>query len=319
MTSEQDKEAVSQTMVVRGAENDTREDTEEKGSEEKEKNQVALDGATDEAPASPTLSYAPTSPPLSPLSPPLSPLASPTAPPSTPPSSPIPSLRLSLSSPKRYTDALNCGGRRSYAETLNCGNGGMRSAITNCSDRSVTCAAVACGPRGGGSPQSGDGTISLAAMTSTYGEECNICLGQFQVGDRAAWRRDDDAAPGDGPSPANGAAVSDDDANDSGGRNGSEGGEAAAGQGCDHVFHEECISRWLLVRDGCPICRRPYFSDAAEDPEDATNPSAAGDGPAAGANSGDVGIDLELGVVTNVNNSGGGSQRGALDISAVRE
>ena len=28
-----------------------------------------------------------------------------------------------------------------------------------------------------------------------------------------------------------------------------------------HVFHDECMKRWLLVRDGCPICRRLYLGE----------------------------------------------------------
>ncbi len=27
------------------------------------------------------------------------------------------------------------------------------------------------------------------------------------------------------------------------------------------MFHDECMKRWLLVRDGCPICRRLYLDE----------------------------------------------------------
>lgn len=27
------------------------------------------------------------------------------------------------------------------------------------------------------------------------------------------------------------------------------------------MFHDECMKRWLLVRDGCPICRRLYLEE----------------------------------------------------------
>ncbi|KAL3768505.1 hypothetical protein ACHAW5_002462 [Stephanodiscus triporus] len=130
-----------------------------------------------------------------------------------------PRLSLSSSSSKRYTDALNCGGRRShYSDALNCGTAA-------CSGNH------AIGGGGGGVPRASRPSpeahsVPISTIISTYGEECNICLGAFQVGDHAAWsttrRGEDDAA-------------------------------------CGHVFHEECITRWLLVRDRCPICRESYF------------------------------------------------------------
>ena len=31
------------------------------------------------------------------------------------------------------------------------------------------------------------------------------------------------------------------------------------------MFHDECMKRWLLVRDGCPICRRSYLDGVVEE------------------------------------------------------
>lgn len=30
---------------------------------------------------------------------------------------------------------------------------------------------------------------------------------------------------------------------------------------CTHFYHEECISNWLVKKDGCPVCRRDYLTD----------------------------------------------------------
>ena len=65
-------------------------------------------------------------------------------------------------------------------------------------------------------------------------EECNICLSAFQVGDRIAWSKN------------NGNINTESNTND---------------LICRHIFHAECIERWLLVREGCPVCRRNYFDD----------------------------------------------------------
>lgn len=162
----------------------------------------------------------------------------------------------------------------------------MRHAVTNCSSNHSTTCGSSSGIHGcktiskDGTNNNNDDdtaatdTISLAAIVATYGEECNICLIQFQVGDRAAWSKDYDHV----------------DAED-------DNGTLATGMhGCTHVFHEECISRWLLVRDGCPICRRSYFLDG----DDASDPVGRSDAPlgvgAISANNGNDGeIDLELG------------------------
>ena len=31
---------------------------------------------------------------------------------------------------------------------------------------------------------------------------------------------------------------------------------------CDerHLFHEECIKRWLRINSNCPICRAPFMN-----------------------------------------------------------
>ena len=87
-------------------------------------------------------------------------------------------------------------------------------------------------------------SISHSTVISMFGGECNICLSQFQVGDHAAWSHDI-------LSVKSGVVLGgNDDTN-----------EDSAKAVCKHVFHEECITRWLLVRDKCPICRETYFLD----------------------------------------------------------
>ena len=121
---------------------------------------------------------------------------------SPPPSTPSSPSRLSLSSSKKYTDALNCNSRKITPNT------------------------------GTGTDGNDTPTISLPEIVSVCGEECNICLNNFQVGDRVGKMNSDEMTNSE---------------------------SEVAGSRCTHAFHEECISRWLLVRDGCPICRRSYF------------------------------------------------------------
>ncbi|KAL3786921.1 hypothetical protein HJC23_013256 [Cyclotella cryptica] len=83
-------------------------------------------------------------------------------------------------------------------------------------------------------------------------EECNICLSSFQVGDRIAWscknqtQFTDSSSTSDNDSSATTRTTVNSDAV------------------CRHIFHAECIERWLLVREGCPVCRRSYFEDLEE-------------------------------------------------------
>jgi len=101
--------------------------------------------------------------------------------------------------------------------------------------------------------------ISLTAFIGAYGEECNICLSKFQVGDSAAWSKHHCDT---GHSTLAGVIPNDTDNTKS---------EEDVGNGCTHAFHEECISRWLLVRDGCPVCRRSYFQNAHVNETDAND------------------------------------------------
>jgi len=112
-------------------------------------------------------------------------------------------------------------------------------------------------------------------MTLNQDEECNICLSAFQVGDRIAWKSEQ------------GAVVVDCEH----GEKNKDGGSSMI---CRHVFHAECIERWLLVREGCPVCRRSYFEDeSCNDDNDGNNAEEHNDV-----------IDLERGDENNINSVG---------------
>ena len=73
-----------------------------------------------------------------------------------------------------------------------------------------------------------------------HNEECNICLSTFQIGDRIAWSHKNQMNL---PQETVGQTNPSNDGI------------------CRHIFHAECIERWLLVREGCPVCRRSYFDE----------------------------------------------------------
>ncbi|KAL7448559.1 hypothetical protein ACHAWC_000726 [Mediolabrus comicus] len=152
------------------------------------------------------------------------------------------------------------GGMEDYADALSCNNC-HHHATNYCNNTNIHCNtqsnsndAVSNNNNNGSNTtttnkkhprQGGANTITLSTIQQIYGEECNICLSNFQVGDRAAWSKHHLQ------------------------QQHSLLQQQGQQHGCTHVFHEECMSRWLLVRDGCPICRRSYLDNASVNDEEA--------------------------------------------------
>lgn len=74
----------------------------------------------------------------------------------------------------------------------------------------------------------GEETILISDVHNTCGEECNICLAPFNIGDYISTKQQKQNSP--------------------------------AGIRCRHIFHTTCIKQWLLDHDndGCPICRSSF-------------------------------------------------------------
>eukprot|EP00985_Skeletonema_marinoi_P023076 scaffold15086_cov132-Skeletonema_marinoi.AAC.3 len=168
------------------------------------------------------------------------------APSTQPPSSPF----------RKYADALSCNNCHHHA-TNYCNNQHI-----NCNNDATTSSSS---PAGNKSSNNSLTTITLSDIQQTYGDECNICLSTFQVGDRAAWSKHHF-------------------------------------NGCVHVFHDACMKRWLLVRDGCPICRRLYLGEGTMKKGLVPTPQDDGEG--------ESGRDLE---------SGGGGMGNAAIITVEEE
>ena len=66
----------------------------------------------------------------------------------------------------------------------------------------------------------GEDTILISDVHNTCGEECNICLAPFNIGDYISTKQQKH--------------------------------DSAAGIRCRHTFHTPCIKQWLVVNDGCP-------------------------------------------------------------------
>jgi len=78
----------------------------------------------------------------------------------------------------------------------------------------------------------GEDTILISDVHNTCGEECNICLAPFNIGDYISTKQQKH--------------------------------DSTAGIRCRHIFHTPCIKQWLVVNDGCPICRRSFDINEVE-------------------------------------------------------
>lgn len=80
-----------------------------------------------------------------------------------------------------------------------------------------------------------DGESTQSKSKSPTGRNrtcCSICLEVYAIGDHLAWDRHDHT--------------------------------------CLHVFHEECISEWLMTHNDCPSCRLTLIKSDEEDEESAS-------------------------------------------------
>jgi hypothetical protein len=128
------------------------------------------------------------------------------------------------------TNSSSCMDLKKYTDALqssiaNCSNGSHCTNNTNSFIHDAT-------------PQSNSPSSILLNH-----EECNICLSSFEVGDRIAWSRKNKCNSKDKDMSGDASQSVVNDTN------------------CRHMFHAECIERWLLVREGCPVCRRSYFDE----------------------------------------------------------
>lgn len=72
---------------------------------------------------------------------------------------------------------------------------------------------------------SAKGETSFSESMDCSPTECAICLQDYQVGDDICWSRNET---------------------------------------CQHAFHIDCMTRWLLYHDECPICREEYLHSSSE-------------------------------------------------------
>jgi len=77
-----------------------------------------------------------------------------------------------------------------------------------------------------GGEDGGIDTIPLSHVHKSCGEECNICLAPFNMGDYVSTQQQKQNSP--------------------------------TGIRCRHIFHTTCIKQWLLNNNGCPICRSSF-------------------------------------------------------------